>query len=230
LLALSIALLSAAAVAPGAGAPAELRVMIDKVGYGGLQVSFSATIEAIRAADAHVVGPQEPDGNTALIAAAAGYPYVDLRPRIISHYRLFDPKLGDLTETGQAAYTFAGLDGNAAHIWVMVRPGRVVAVATLREAVALIAGMALRPCTGAIFLPILTRNVGIWAVGVAGPCAKGLGTATVTAGVALLTLWAREGALQTLAGGRIARALPLAEVSVGLLIAGAAAALLAGSL
>jgi ABC-type nickel/cobalt efflux system permease component RcnA len=104
------------------------------------------------------------------------------------------------------------------------------AVTSAREATVLIAGVALRPCTGAIFLLVLTWNFGIWAVGVAGAYAMGLGTATITAGVALLALWAREGALQTLAGGRIARALPLVEVSVGLLIAGAAAVLLAGSL
>ncbi len=105
----------------------------------------------------------------------------------------------------------------------------MAAVTSPREAAALIAGVALRPCTGAIFLLILTWNFGIWAVGIAGAYAMGLGTALVTAGVALLALWAREGALQTLAGGRIARVLPLVEVAVGLLIAAVAGVLLAGS-
>lgn len=103
------------------------------------------------------------------------------------------------------------------------------AVTTPREAVALIAGVALRPCTGAIFLLILTWNFGIWSVGIAGAYAMGLGTAAVTAGVALLALWAREGALQTLAGGRVARVLPVVELGVGLAIAAVAGVLLAGT-
>jgi nickel/cobalt transporter (NicO) family protein len=106
----------------------------------------------------------------------------------------------------------------------------MAAVTTPREAAALIAGVALRPCTGAIFLLILTWNFGIWAVGIAGAYAMGLGTAMVTAGVALLALWAREGALQTLVGGRVARTLPLVEVTVGLLIAAVAVVLLIGSI
>ncbi len=109
-------------------------------------------------------------------------------------------------------------------------PEEMAAVSTPGEALALIAGVALRPCTGAIFLLILTWNFGIWAVGIAGAYAMGLGTAAITAGVALLALWAREGALQTLAGGRIARVLPVVELAVGLLIAAVAGTLLAGTL
>lgn len=123
------AMLSLTALPALSQEPAELRVMSYNIWYGGVQVSFPATIDAIRAADADVVGLQEPDGNTARIAEAAGYPYVDLRRHIISRFPLFDPKLGERTETGQAPYTLAGLDSDAAHVWVMVRPGEVVAVA-----------------------------------------------------------------------------------------------------
>jgi ABC-type nickel/cobalt efflux system permease component RcnA len=103
------------------------------------------------------------------------------------------------------------------------------AVTSPREAAALVAGVALRPCTGAIFLLVLTWGLGIGWAGVAGAYAMGLGTALVTLAVAALVLWAREGALQTLAGGRIARVLPLVEIAAGLAIAAAAGLLLAGA-
>ncbi len=111
--------------------PVELRVMTYNIWYGGVQVDFNQTIAAIRLADADIVGLQEPDGNTARIAQAAGYPFVDLRRHIISRVPLFDSGLGSRTETGQAPYSMAGLDSNAAHAWAMIAPGQVVAVANL---------------------------------------------------------------------------------------------------
>lgn len=111
--------------------PVTLKVMSFNIWYGGEQVDFQQVIEAIKAADADIVGLQEPDGNTARIAAAAGYSYVDLRRHIISRVPLFDSGLGARTETGQAVYSMAGLDSNAAHVWALVAPGQVVAVANL---------------------------------------------------------------------------------------------------
>jgi endonuclease/exonuclease/phosphatase family metal-dependent hydrolase len=111
--------------------PVTLRVMSFNIWYGGEQVDFAKVIEAIRAADADIVGLQEPDGNTARIAAAAGYSYVDLRRHIISRYPLFDSGLGQRTETGRAPYSLAGLDGDAVQVWAMVAPGQVVGVANL---------------------------------------------------------------------------------------------------
>lgn len=86
-------------------------------------------VEAIRLADADIVGLQEPDGRTLEIAAAAGYPYADTRRHILSKYPLFDSGLGVTAATTAPVYFIAGLDRDAVHAWALVAPGRVVAVA-----------------------------------------------------------------------------------------------------
>lgn len=108
-----------------------LRVMSFNIWYGGVQVSQPEVIAILKASDADIIGLQEPDGQTAALAAAAGYPYVDLRRHIISRFPLFDPKLGERTDTGQTVYPLAGLDADAPHVWAMVAPGKVVAVGNL---------------------------------------------------------------------------------------------------
>jgi nickel/cobalt exporter len=92
---------------------------------------------------------------------------------------------------------------------------QVAAVTTWREAAALIGGIAIRPCSGALFLLIVTWQMGIFGAGIAGTYAMGLGTALVTLGVAGLSVWAREGTLATLSPGRLALALPVLELAVG---------------
>ncbi len=103
----------------------------------------------------------------------------------------------------------------------------VARVASVRDAALLVGGIALRPCTGAIFLLIICWRLGVDAAGIAGTLAMALGTATVTVAVALLSATAREGALAGLAAGPAARVLPALELTAGAVIAAAAATLLA---
>ncbi|MCZ8335807.1 MAG: endonuclease/exonuclease/phosphatase family protein [Rhodobacteraceae bacterium] len=107
----------------------RLRVLSFNIWYGGDQVSFAKVVEAIRLSDADIVGLQEPDGRTAEIAAAAGYPYVDTRRHILSRYPIFDSGAGETTATEAPPYSTAGLDPDALHALVQVAPHRVVAVA-----------------------------------------------------------------------------------------------------
>ncbi|HEX9859095.1 MAG TPA: hypothetical protein VGA75_12125 [Paracoccaceae bacterium] len=107
---------------------------------------------------------------------------------------------------------------------------QVAGVASFRDAALLVAGVAMRPCSGALFLLILTWKMGIAAAGIAGVFAMGLGTALVTIVVAALSVWAREGALASLPGAGVARALPLLELAAGALVALVSVQLLVQSL
>ena len=95
-----------------------------------------------------------------------------------------------------------------------------------RDTLALIAGVAVRPCSGALFLLILTFQMGIGAAGVAGAFAMGLGVAVVTVGVAALAVWSREGVLAGLGEARVWRALPWVEIAGGAVIAAFAVGML----
>lgn len=93
-------------------------------------------------------------------------------------------------------------------------------IGTLREALALTASIAIRPCTGALFVLILTWQMGIALAGIAGTFAMALGTASVTVGVGLASAGLRGGVLGAASAWRFAGvALPMVELAAGLVVA-----------
>jgi len=105
------------------------------------------------------------------------------------------------------------------------------AVRSWRDALMLVAAVAVRPCTGALFLLILTWRFGLVSAGIAGAFAMGLGTATVTIAVAIAAVTFREGLVWRLAqGSGAARLLPLVEMVAGGLVAAISLQLLAGAI
>ncbi|WP_170572943.1 nickel/cobalt transporter [Ruegeria atlantica] len=103
----------------------------------------------------------------------------------------------------------------------------VAQVGSLREAMLLIAGIAARPCTGALFVLILTWQMGIAMVGIAGAFAMALGTATVTTLVGWTSFGLRGGLLASASATRFASVLaPTIELVAGLMIAVIASGLL----
>ncbi|MFD2741349.1 nickel/cobalt transporter [Sulfitobacter aestuarii] len=97
---------------------------------------------------------------------------------------------------------------------------------SLREALVLIAGIALRPCTGALFVLIITWQMGIGLLGIGGTIAMALGTAAITISVGLGAGVLRGGMLAGFLGS------PRAATLAALLqiLAGALVAVLAGGL
>lgn len=89
-----------------------------------------------------------------------------------------------------------------------------------REAAALVLGVALRPCTGALFLLILTWRFGLDGLGIAGVYVMGTGTLMVTALAAVLAVALRGGVFLALPRlNTLTRAAPVIEVGAGGLIA-----------
>jgi nickel/cobalt transporter (NicO) family protein len=92
-------------------------------------------------------------------------------------------------------------------------------VRSLRDAVLLIGAIAVRPCTGALFLLILTWQIGIFWAGILGALVMALGTATVTLVVAIAAVSLRESALmQVAAGTGTLRLMAGIEALVGLMV------------
>lgn len=97
---------------------------------------------------------------------------------------------------------------------------QVDAAGTWRELAVLIAGIAIRPCTGALFLLVLTWQMGLVWQGILGVVAMALGTASVTIVTALVAVGLRGGILAGLlqGGGLAARAVPVLEIMAGALV------------
>lgn len=96
---------------------------------------------------------------------------------------------------------------------------QAASVSSFRDGLAVVLSIAIRPCTGAIFLLILTNGLGIMWAGIAGAFIMGLGTAMFTAIVALAAVGARESVLAQVASGPVTAWLIIsAEVLAGLMI------------
>ena len=85
---------------------------------------------------------------------------------------------------------------------------QVAALTGWRDTALLVGAIAIRPCTGALFVLILTWRMGLIWQGMVAVMAMALGTASVTIAVAALSVLAREGVLDW--GGRLGRARVLA--------------------
>jgi ABC-type nickel/cobalt efflux system permease component RcnA len=97
---------------------------------------------------------------------------------------------------------------------------------SLREAFALIAGIAIRPCTGALFVLITTWQMGIAFVGILGTFAMAIGTAIITIGVGIAATGLRGGLLADVMGSQRGT-----QIAAGVeVIAGCVVAFIAGGL
>ena len=89
----------------------------------------------------------------------------------------------------------------------------------LRDALLLIGGIAIRPCTGALFVLIITWQMGIAMAGVAGAFAMALGTASVTVAVGIAASGFRGGMMRSVArAGALAWIMPMLEIAAGLIV------------
>jgi nickel/cobalt transporter (NicO) family protein len=90
------------------------------------------------------------------------------------------------------------------------------AVRSWRDAAMVIGAVAARPCTGALFLLVLTWRLDLVWAGIAGAFVMALGTATVTLAVAVASVSMRESALmQAATGTGTLRLLSMLEVVAG---------------
>lgn len=90
---------------------------------------------------------------------------------------------------------------------------------SLRDALLLIGGIAIRPCTGALFVLIITWQMGIAMAGVAGAFAMALGTASVTVAVGIVASGFRGGLMRSMAqASALSWIMPMLEIAAGLVV------------
>jgi ABC-type nickel/cobalt efflux system permease component RcnA len=98
---------------------------------------------------------------------------------------------------------------------------------SLRDAAVLIGGIAIRPCTGALFVLIITWQMEIPMAGIAGAFAMALGTASVTVAVGIAATGFRGGVMRSVASiGALTWVMPMIEVAAGLIVVALSGALL----
>ena len=90
----------------------------------------------------------------------------------------------------------------------------VASITGWRDTALLVGAIAIRPCTGALFVLILTWRMGLVWQGIAAALIMALGTASVTIAVAATAVLAREGAMDW--ADRLGRARHLGPVIEGL--------------
>ncbi len=98
-------------------------------------------------------------------------------------------------------------------------PDEVAKLGSLRDAAMLVASIAIRPCTGAIFLLVIAWQMDIQLAGAAAVVVMGLGTAALTSLVAVSSIAARGIAFTTAGSiGAASFALPALQVLAGAFI------------
>ncbi len=98
-------------------------------------------------------------------------------------------------------------------------PDQAAKVSSLRDAIALVLSIAIRPCTGAVFLLVITWQMDIKLAGALAVVGMGLGTAALTSLVAISSTTARR--MAVLSSGSmhgVATMLPVLQILVGVLI------------